>query len=66
MMAWTLVLLISVGAFGRGGATVGVVPGFLDQDECRRAGETMKVALSGVVQDVRYVCVVQTRTNGEK
>lgn len=46
---------------------VGAVPGFADQAECKRAGETVKVGLGGMLKEMQYVCVVQTRpSNGAK
>lgn len=60
MISWVLIILITVGALGRGGGMVGAVPGFRDQAECKRAGETAKVALGGTLRDVQYVCVVQS------
>lgn len=60
-MTWVLVIMVTVGAFGRGGGMIGAIPGFKDQAECKRAGETIKVALGETLKDVQYVCVVQTQ-----
>lgn len=60
MISWVLIVLVTVGAFGRGGGMIGAVPGFRDQAECKRAGETTKVALGSALREVDYVCVVQS------
>lgn len=66
-MTWVLILMVTVN-FGRGGGMVGAVPGFISQEECKRAGETIKVGLGGIgrgtMKDMQYVCVVQTKANG--
>lgn len=63
-MTWVLIIMVTVGAFGRGGGMIGSVPGFISQDECKRAGETIKIGLGGALKDFEYVCVVQTKPNG--
>jgi hypothetical protein len=65
LMTWVLVIMITVN-FGRAGGMTGTVPGFISQEECKRAGETVRVALEGRLRDVEYVCVVQTKSNGTK
>lgn len=62
-MTWVLIIMVTIN-FGRGGGMVGSVPGFISQDECKRAGETVKVGLGSTLKDFAYVCVVQTKTNG--
>lgn len=59
-MTWVLIIMVTIN-FGRGGGLTGTVPGFISQEECRRAGETIKVGLGGTLKDVQYVCVVQTK-----
>lgn len=60
MITWVLIVLVTVGALGRGGGMIGAVPGFKDQAECKRAGETVKVGLESTLREVQYVCVVQS------
>lgn len=62
-MTWVLIVMVTIN-FGRGGGMIGGVPGFVSQDECKRAGETIKVALGSTLKDVQYVCVVQSKPNG--
>lgn len=62
-MNWVLILMVTVN-FGRGGGMIGAVPGFINQEECKRAGETTRVALESKLKDIQYVCVVQTKANG--
>lgn len=62
-MTWVLIIMVTV-TFGRGGGMIGAVQGFVSQDECKRAGETTRVAFEGKLKDVEYVCVVQTKSNG--
>lgn len=61
MVTWTLVIVVMVGISGRSGVGVGSVPGFADQPECQRAGETVKMVVGGNLREVRYICVVQTK-----
>lgn len=60
MVTWVLVIFMTIGAMGRSGGMIGTIDGFRDQDECRRAGETVRVAFEGSLKEVRFVCVVQT------
>lgn len=64
MSTWVLIIFVTVGALGRGGGEIGTVPGFRDQAECKRAGETLKVVLGGTLRQVEYACVVQSREFG--
>lgn len=59
-MTWVLIVMVTIN-FGRGGGMIGSVPGFISQDECKRAGETIKVGLGSTLKDFEYVCVVQTK-----